>query len=154
MVFPVLRRAGWLLAFAVSAGAMASGAQACLPPLPGERIPTEEEMLREVARSAPDIAYGRIVRGSDRGGRPLFRVIHVYKGSLRPAQRIRHRIGWGIPGTMCPGMISPPPVSGGWNGVAVIGSSDMFFLTPDQVASLLRQGLLTPGPHDRRAPAR
>jgi hypothetical protein len=151
MAHPVLRRAGWLLALA--AAASASGAQACLPPEPGSRMRTEEEILRDVARFAPNIAYGRLVRGSD-GGRPLFRVIHVYKGSLRPGQRVRHGIGWGIPGPMCPGMTPPPPVPGGWNGVAVIGSSEIYFLTPDQVALMLRLGLLTPGPHDRQAPVR
>ena len=63
-------------------------ASACLPPPPGWVPPTEEEQVRSAALGSTDIVFGEVTRGSG-GGRARFRILHVYKGSLRPGTTIR-----------------------------------------------------------------
>lgn len=110
-----------------------------------------EEIVRSVAQGSSAIAYGRLIRGSDHRRGPLFRVRHVYRGALRPGQMVKLQIGWSIPAPPCFGMLGRPHTPGAWSGVAVLEGREMRFLMDDQVALMLRLGLLVPGPHDRRA---
>jgi hypothetical protein len=107
-------------------------------------------VLRSVARGSSDIAYGEVRRGNYRRG-ARFRVIHVYKGSLRPGRTVDADVGWGLDAPPCAGMMVPPPVVRGRRGVIFFSGSrpTMNFLDDDEVAQMFSLGLLEPGPHDR-----
>lgn len=113
-------------------------------------------MVRDIALGAVHIVHVDMLRGShDRGG-PLSRVTHVYKGSLRPGATLRLQIGWPIPAPMCAGLLGgPAPLPRGHHGVAAIWpGTEMRFLTDEQVALMLRLGLIAPRPDMPVRPAR
>jgi hypothetical protein len=94
-----------------------SAATACLPPPPGWKEPTHEEKIRRAYESSDDIAYG--VTGEGLGGSRLnFRVLHVYKGRLKPGDTIAVEESWGFEGAPCTGILHPPwPAGSGVAGV-------------------------------------
>ena len=90
--------------------AIAAPAAACLPPPPGTfepPPPSPVERARRIHDWATDIVYGVVIRADDDEGRYRFRVLHVYKGSLRPDQMISASSSFGFDPPPC--LISPPP---------------------------------------------
>lgn len=142
---------GMKWALALAAAAAAGAAPACLPPLEGAVEPTEEERIRHVGRSPAAIVYGVVTRSpqSRRGGR--FRVMHVYRGALRPGTTIPVEPGWGLNPPPCFGMMTPPPVERGARGVIVYdpGLPWLNFASESELALMFRLGIIAPGPHDR-----
>ena len=129
-------------AFALAVLLHGAPASACLP-LPGWVEPTLEERVRAAARWSTDIVYGVVVRGSGRE-RERFRVIHVYKGSLRPGRVIDVRPGWGVHPPPCPGMGMPPPVMRGDYGVIFFNSDrpQLNFLGDRELELMFSEGLI------------
>jgi hypothetical protein len=83
----------WAIVLLLLAGS--APAQACPPPPPGYQPPSAEESLRRRVAGAPNIVYAVVESSVQREGSVLtrlmpgsVRIIHVYKGSLRPGQRI------------------------------------------------------------------
>src|SRR5687767_12560233 len=101
-------------ALAAAALALAAGpASACLPPPPGEIVPTEAEQVEWVGKRATDILYGVVVRGNYKGKPIRFKVLHVYRGAHRVGEVLDVEPGWGLNPPLC--ILSPPPVpKGGW----------------------------------------
>ena len=143
-----------LSGLAVVMAAWAGAASACLPPPPGWVPPTEEERVRSAAQWATDIVYGEVTRGSGSGGTPRFRILHVYKGSLRPGMTINaDRPGaWIAP--MCAGMIMPPPVVRGRRGVIFFsGRPELNFLSDRELELMIAGGFIqAQAAHDDRRP--
>lgn len=133
--------------------AWAGAASACLPPPPDWVPPTEEERVRSAALGSTDIVYGEVTRGSG-GGRARFRILHVYKGSLRPGTTIRADLGWGLNAPMCAGMIPPPPVWRGRRGVIFFsGRPELRFLSDRELKLMIAGGFIQRRPA-RERPAR
>jgi hypothetical protein len=131
------------LAFALAALFDGAPASACLPPPPGWVEPSQEEQVRAAARWSTDIVYGVVVRGSDREPE-RFRVIHVYKGSLRPGTVLRVSRGWGLNPPLCHGMLDPPPVMRGEYGVIFFNSDrpELNFLSDEELELMFSEGLI------------
>lgn len=130
-----------------------SAAVACLPPPPGWVPPTQEEIVRSAANNATDIVYGEIVRDGFSGRTPRFRVIHVYRGRLRPGQTIEARHGWGINPPMCAGMLGgPPPVPRGTRGTILFRAERpvLDFLGERDLELMLAGGFIQPRPAGTR----
>jgi|GEM_PF-3347372 len=139
---PLLRRL--ILAAGLGLAVVPSAASACLPLLPGERLPTSEEILRAGVERSPHVLYGVVIRGSDAAGAVLFRVLHVYKGSLQPGAVITLKPGDGYEPRLC--YIATPEYSipRGEYGVvfARTAANTYDFIAPNDVEMLLREGLL------------
>ena len=119
-------------------------ALACPPPPPGWVPPTETQMLSRSLNGMTDIAYGVMTRSSDKAGGPsMFKVIHVYRGSLRKGELIEAPAGWGHPTPVCVGMMGPataPPV-GAYGVIAFARSAPMIdFIKPEHVQIMIREG--------------
>ena len=138
---------------AVLMAARAGAASACLPPPPGWVPPTEEERVRSGAQWATDIVYGEVTRGSGSGGTPRFRILHVYKGSLRPGMTINADTAWGLDAPMCAGMIMPPPVVRGRRGVIFFsGRPELKFLSDRELELMIACGFIQARPADDPRP--
>jgi hypothetical protein len=118
---------------------------ACPPPIPGmpdPPVPTALERARAIG-SAANIVYGIVTR--EDGSRPArFRIIHVYKGPLRPGAVIEAYPGWGLDAPVCSGMIQPPPAERGTAGVIWFGPDhpEMNFVGDRDLETLFREGLI------------
>lgn len=133
--------------------AAASPASACLPPPDGWVPPTEEQRVASAARWSTDIAYGEVVRGSDNGRTPRFRILHVYKGALRPGTTIAAAPGWGLDPPICAGMFMPPPVLRGQRGVILFSQyPELNFLSDSELQLMFARGFIQPRPADERRP--
>jgi hypothetical protein len=100
----------------------AAPALACLPPPPGAvepPPPTEAEQADTIFRTSTNIVYGVVTGEVD--GAYRFKIIHSYKGALRPDQTVLASRGayggWGFDPPHCFGMIPPPPLMPGAYGV-------------------------------------
>ena len=109
-------------------------AAACPPPIPGAVEPPprpKAEVARSIASWSTEIAYGVVT--NDGGDRPRFKIIHVYKGALKPGQVIRPRVSWGFDRPPCFGMSNPPPVSKGDYGVIAYSTEPELSFVPDDI---------------------
>jgi hypothetical protein len=122
----------------------AGHAPACLPPPEGWVPPSVEERARVGAQWAMDIVYGVVVRGTESGRQERFRVLHVYKGPLRPGAVLDVERGWGLNPPMCPGMMMIPPVFRGDYGVIAFRSDRpaLNFLGENELEVMFREGLI------------
>jgi hypothetical protein len=138
------------LVIAASLMAAHGAASACLPPPDDWVPPTRQEQVASVARSATDIVEGVVTRGSYSGRTPRFRILHVYRGSLRPGMTISIMPGWGLHAPMCAGMISPPPVPRGARGVIYFrrGDPELNFLWADELEMMFAGGWIARRPAD------
>jgi hypothetical protein len=128
-------------AFAAATLALVSGTgSACLPSLPGDVPPTEQEKVADVGRHATDIVYGIVTRGSDSGKSIRFRIIHVYRGAHRAGEIVDVRPGWGLDGPPC--ILTPPPVIKGAYGVIFFYGDppELHFLSDRQVQMMFEGG--------------
>jgi hypothetical protein len=149
--------AGWKLGWrcrlgiAASLAAVHGAGSACLPPPSDWVPPTEQELVSSTGRWATDIVEGVVTRGSHDGGAARFRVVHVYRGSLRPGMTISARPGWGLHTPMCPGMFPPPPVPRGTSGVIYFGGGvpTLNFLAPDELEMIFAGGWIERRPSGR-----
>ncbi len=121
-----------------------SPALACPPPPPGWVPPTETQMLSRSLNGMTDIAYGVVTRSSNTPGAPaLFKVIHVYRGTLRKGQTIDAPPGWGHPTPVCAGMMGPATAQpvGAYGVIAFARTSPMIdFIKPEHVQIMIREG--------------
>jgi len=143
------------LAFTLWIGAAAS---ACPPSLPDDPPPppppTAEQRARAIAAS-PNIVYGIVTRYDEDSGTSRFRVVHVYKGSLRPGQVIEAPAGWGPNAPSCTGTSQPPPATRGTYGVIYFNPDypALNFVADTDLAIMFREGLIQsaraggPAPH-------
>lgn len=113
----------WTAAAALFALLSGAGpAAACVPPLPGDREPTVEEKARFAYEHSTDIVYGITLDEGWSNDKVRFKVLHVYRGQLKPGDVVLLEHGWGYDPPPCFGMIGMPPVMKGTWGVA--GFSD------------------------------
>lgn len=86
----------------------AAPAAACLPPPPGM---TETEAIRPGVEASTDIVYGVVTKGAREGRLARFKVLHVYKGTLKPGDFVRAVPSWGFAPPSCWGgtIHAPPP---------------------------------------------
>lgn len=145
-------RPGWRrrLAIAASLAAVHGAGSACLPPPDDWVEPTEQEQVASVGRGATDIVEGVVTRGSRNGRAARFRILHVYRGSLRPGMTITADPGWGLNMPMCPGMFPTPPVPRGTIGVIYFTGTEprLNFLAPGELEMMFAGGWI------ERRPAR
>jgi len=143
-----------LAALALSLG-IGTAAGACLPPLPGEEMHVPNDLERaQIIAAAPNIVYGIVLGDAPAGRGVRFRIIHVYKGPLRPGQVIEAQAGWGLDAPMCAGMIQPAPAWRGAYGVIFFHADpEINFVGEHDLAVLFREGLIrsararAPAPH-------
>lgn len=130
-------------AFAAVAALTAQASWACPPPPPGYVPPTEEQLLERSLTNVTDIVYGVVVPGGVPEKSSNFKIIHVYRGSLRQGEVIEADAGWGHPAPFCLGMMSaayPRPV--GSYGVVAFrdGRRELNFISPDHVRMMIGKG--------------
>jgi len=117
---------------------------ACLPPPPGtpEPVPpTKAERAQSIARWSSDIAYGIVV--SETGDEPRCKIIHVYKGALKPGQVIRPKLTWGFEPHPCPGMVPPHPAfKGSYGVIAYRDEPELSFLPEDVLKEMFSARLI------------
>lgn len=116
---------------------------ACPPPPPGWVPPTHEQLLERSLKGTTDIAYGVISRSAEPGAPASFKVLHVYRGSLRKGQTIEAPVGWGHPIPFCVGMMSAAPAlpKGAYGVVAFARHAPQLeFIKPDDVQLMIRRG--------------
>lgn len=136
MRFPV----EWL---AVAALLPAQAAWACPPPPPGYVPPTEEQIVERSLPGVTDIAYGVVVPGGQPEKTSRFKIIHVYRGSLRKGEIIEAAAGWGHPAPFCIGMMGPayPRPVGSYGVVAFRdGRRELNFISPEHVRIMIDKG--------------
>lgn len=113
--------------------AVSAPAAACLPPPPGIPEPpplTKEEKAKQIYTWSSDIVYGVVVNRMKHDRPPRFKVIHTYKGSLKPGQVIEVKPSFGFDAPPCSGLGSPPHHSKGSSGViAFTGAPTMNFVS-------------------------
>ena len=80
-------------------------------------------MAKRIYDWSSDIVYGVIVRGGKSAG--ALKVLHIYRGTLRPGQTIAIRSGWGYERPNC-GMVMLPPLLKGQSGVIAFNGSPTF----------------------------
>jgi hypothetical protein len=105
---------------ALAAMMAAVPAAACPPPLPGAvepPPPSDAEVAKRIYEGSANIVYGVVTHGSDRNGTPRIRIVHVYKGDLKPGRTVAIRPSWGFHQPFCAGMIGPPILPTGAYGV-------------------------------------
>ena len=125
--------------------ALASPAMACLPPPPGTvepPPPTDEQGAKAISDWSANILYGVVTRGSWEGKTPLFKIIHVYRGSLKPGQVIKAEHGWGFDPPPC--MISsPPPIDKGEYGVIAFEEEpELNFIGDERLEAMFTAGYI------------
>jgi hypothetical protein len=134
---------------AMAAGAfVAAPAVACLPPLPGERVPSLEERVRSAFEHATDIVYGVVTKREDGRQRVRFKVLHVYKGDLAAGARLTLERGFGLDPPACVHMIAWPPMERGAYGVIVFRDSrpTLTFLAPAELELMFAKGWIARAP--------
>ena len=135
---PSLRPAAFALSLWLGAAA-----RACPPALPGEapRALNDLERAQAIAAS-PNIVYGVVTRSA--GWSARFRIIHVYKGPLRPGAVIEVQSGWGLDGPPCIGTALPSPIPDDTYGVVFFETSrpELNFVEEHDLAILFREGLI------------
>jgi hypothetical protein len=112
----------WIAA-AAAALLLPGTAQACLPPMPGEHEPTVEEKARFAYEHSTNIVYGITLDAANGREKVRFKILHVYKGSLKAGDVVSLEHGWGYDPPPCFGMIGMQPLPKGAWGVA--GFSDL-----------------------------
>jgi len=121
-----------------------SPAIACPPPVPGvsePAPPTKEQLAQLISKSSTDIAYGVVVEPSSDSFR--FKVIHVYRGQLRKGQVINVQLSWGFSYQPCPGMVAPPSLPPGADGViAYEGTPKLSWIPDDALQEMFAAGLI------------
>ena len=131
----------------------AKPAAACLPVLPGTEEPpppSPEESARRIHSWASDIVYGVVTRTEDDDGRYRFRILHVYKGKLRPGRTIDATASFGFDWPGCR-TGSPPPLLRGDYGVIAFGGDnpELNFVADETVQAMFDAGLIASA---RRSP--
>lgn len=94
-------------------------ALACLPPPPGVAEPpppTTEEKAKQIYGWSTDIVYGVVVSDIN-DDETRFRILHVYKGTLKQGQVIEPMLSWGFDAPACAGLMGAPPSFPGQYGV-------------------------------------
>ena len=137
-----MRLARTALALAAVAAAILPGAaSACLPPLEGWKPPTLEERVQWAWDHSTDVVYGVVTKTSESEPIP-FRVLHVYKGPLKPGATLALDRGWGLDPPMCVGMVPGPPVMKGQFGVIVFHNvrPTMTFLSEEELELMFAKG--------------
>jgi hypothetical protein len=94
----------------------ASPAGACLPPPPDWVPPSDEAVTERLVEGSTDIVHGIVTR-REGPKRPLFKVLHVYRGTLKPGQTLEiHRHDYA--GNFTCLTIPRPPLLKGTEGLA------------------------------------
>ena len=133
---------GLVIAAAVAALPV-EAALACPPPPPGWVPPTHEQMLERSLSGATDIAYGVITRPAAAGAPASFKVLHVYRGTLKKGQTIEAPVGWGHPTPVCVGMMgaAPPLAKGAYGVIAFARHAPLLeFIKPNDVQLMISRG--------------
>lgn len=134
-----------LAAALVLCTAPAAPALACLPPPPGTPeppTPTPEEQARGIFNFSTDIVYG-VVTGVDQDeGRARFKILHVYKGALKPGTTVSVELTWGFDAPPCLISPPPPPAKGDYGVIAFRDTPALHYLGDQRLGILFDQGLL------------
>ncbi len=122
---------------------------ACLPPPPGfvEPLPpTVDQRAAQIAEQSENIVYGELFSTAYYGRPGRFRILRVYKGSLRVGNRVKIQPSWGFDPPMCAWMNGGPfPTPKGVKGIfAWSGEPELKGVSEEIFASMVKQGLIKP----------
>ena len=109
----------------------ATSADACLPPPPGmvePPPPTKEAKAKGIFNWSTDIVYGVVT--SDPDDKTRFKVLHVYKGTLKRGQIIEPNWSVGFDAPPCASMMGgwPPAFRGTYGVIAYRDSPELSFV--------------------------
>jgi hypothetical protein len=121
---------------------LAAAPAAACPPPEGPQ-PSVAEQARGIHGLASDIVYGVVLRPTGGPHSYRFRVLHAYKGALRPGQVITARATIGFNGARC-GIMTPPPLARGRYGVvAFTGTTqELNFIDQAYLEAMFEAGLI------------
>ncbi|HEU0098870.1 MAG TPA: hypothetical protein VFQ67_08865 [Allosphingosinicella sp.] len=130
------------LVLAIAAAALPGAASACLPPPDDWRPPTLEEQARAAFEDSTDIVYGVVTDASVGGGKIAFKVLHVYKGPLRPGARLKLYPNMRVPAGACLNSYMEPPARRGDRGVIFFneGRPALNFLYKEELDMMFAKG--------------
>lgn len=131
------------LSIALGLACLATPAMACLPPPQGGPEPIWEDQLKGVVERAPNIVYGVVEEGGSSSVR--FRVIHVYKGNVKPGAMLQLRVGFVVgPHVPCGLAGPPPPMDKGLYGVAAFNPAyaELNLFDPRDMDTIFNAGWL------------
>jgi hypothetical protein len=124
---------------AASLGAVAAPSAACLPTMPGQ---TESQRLGAAFDRSTEIVYGVVLKGARDGQKARFKVIHVYKGTLKPGSVIEAVPTHGFDPPPCVAMPYPPSAAKGEYGVVAfnIHYPALNFIDPSTLKLAFNEG--------------
>ncbi|NIJ22005.1 hypothetical protein FHS95_003716 [Sphingomonas naasensis] len=132
-----------------SATFAATPADACSPPVTGvPRIapPGDAVIAESLFRQSSEIVYGRVIRGAGTRGGARFKVLHVYKGKLKPGAILA--IAWTAP-MPCAG-VTVPQINKGMSGViGFSGAPKLDFIERKWVDRMIADKWIVASPGDR-----
>jgi hypothetical protein len=130
-----------VLALVPALALAAAPAAACLPPPPGipePPPPTLAERALSIYRVSTDIVYGVVTGYKD--GTPRFKVLHVYKGNLKPGALIAAETSHGFDFVGCLSGPPPPAFKGEYGVIAFHGEPRLDYLSDDKLEAMFDAG--------------
>lgn len=147
-----LKRARIVPAIAAAAAMLPGAAFACLPPAADWRPPTVEELAKAAYEGSTDIVYGVVTDDREETGKIPFKVLHVYKGPLKPGARLKLDRSERIPAIAClSSYMEPPPRKGEYGVIFFDGRRPAFnFIYTEELKIMFDKGWIRSARGDRR----